>query len=45
MGVLKIWGPNMEVSKNWRPLFGSPYNRDHSILGSILGPLFMATLI
>ena len=29
----------MEKTINWGPLFGSPYNRDHSILGSILGPL------
>ena len=27
----------MAVSKNQRPLFGSPYQKDHGMLGSILG--------
>ena len=27
-------GRNLEVSKNWGPLFGSPYNKDHSVLGA-----------
>ena len=31
----------MVVSPNWWYLFGGPYNKDHSILGSMLGsPLF-----
>ena len=29
----------MAVSKNWRPLFASPYNKSPAIWGSILGPL------
>ena len=28
----------MAVSKNWGPHFGSPYNKDPNIFGSILGP-------
>ena len=28
----------MGVSKNYGPLFGSPYNKSPTILGSILGP-------
>ena len=27
----------MGASKNWGPLFGSPYNKNPTILGSILG--------
>ena len=34
----------MGVSINWGPLFGSPYNKDHSILGSILGPPIYGSL-
>ena len=29
-----------EASKIQRPIFGRPDNEDHSILGSIYGPLF-----
>ena len=27
---------NVEVSKNWRPFFGSPYDINHSMLGSFV---------
>ena len=30
---------NMAVSKNWGPLFGSPYKKSPTAWGSILGPL------
>ena len=30
---------DMAVSINWGSFLGCPYNMDHSILGSILGPL------
>ena len=29
---------HLAVSKNMGPHFGSPYNKDHNIFGSILGP-------
>ena len=32
---------HMAVSKNWEPFLGSPYNKGHSILGSIVwSPLY-----
>ena len=43
--AVKFWGcsyhraaVNMGFSKNQEPLFGSPFSKDHNILGSILGP-------
>ena len=29
----------MAVSIDWGSFFGCPYNKDHNILGSVLGPL------
>ena len=34
---------DMEVCKDPRPRFGSPYNKDHSISGSILGPFIFGS--
>ena len=34
----------MGVSQNWGYLFGGPYNKDYSILGSILGSPYFGKL-
>ena len=35
--VLKVQSTYEEVSKNWGPLAGSPFDEDHNMLGSTLG--------
>ena len=38
-----IRGSYLEISKKKGPLFGSPYNKDHTRLGSNLGPPILET--
>ena len=36
---------HMEVSKNEGPVFGSPHNKDHLVLWSLLAAFVLETLI